>query len=377
MHAVLTALALLAAPAAMVALARRVRVLGWLGPVMLCYLLGIVAANVPGGIVHGEASRTAMEVSVPLAIPLLLLSVSFPAWLRLARRTVIAFALAIASVLAVSTAVALLLNVPGEESWKVSGMLVGVYTGGTPNMTAIGWALDVSEETFLLLNAVDMLIGAAWFLVLISVARPVLSRVLPPFPAGEGGGQEQPVEEMGILRRPRAWPGLAAALGVAVLCVAVSAGLSLVAVGTIHETIVIIGISTLGIAASFVGPIRRLEGSYELGQYLILVFCVAIGSQAQLSQLVAAGLPFLIYVSLVMFGSIAVHLALMIALRVDVDTAIVTSTAAIYGPAFIGPVAGALGNREIVVSGITAGLVGIALGNYLGLALAAALHALA
>jgi uncharacterized membrane protein len=56
--------------------------------------------------------------------------------------------------------------------------------------------------------------------------------------------------------------------------------------------------------------------------------------------------------------------------RVDTDTVVITSTAAVFGPPFVGPVAAAINNREIVVSGMTTGVVGLALGNYVGLAVA-------
>jgi uncharacterized membrane protein len=55
---------------------------------------------------------------------------------------------------------------------------------------------------------------------------------------------------------------------------------------------------------------------------------------------------------------------------VDRDTLIITSTAAIFGPAFIAPVAQAIGNREIIPIGIALGLIGFAIGNYLGMGLA-------
>ena len=52
---------------------------------------------------------------------------------------------------------------------------------------------------------------------------------------------------------------------------------------------------------------------------------------------------------------------------IDTDTSIITSVAGIYGPAFVGPVAKALNNKEIIISGITTGLIGYAIGNYLGI----------
>ena len=56
--------------------------------------------------------------------------------------------------------------------------------------------------------------------------------------------------------------------------------------------------------------------------------------------------------------------------RIDRDTVIIASTAAIFGPAFIGPVANAIGNRDIIAMGIALGLIGYAIGNYFGLGLA-------
>ena len=52
--------------------------------------------------------------------------------------------------------------------------------------------------------------------------------------------------------------------------------------------------------------------------------------------------------------------------RIDVDTVIITSTAAIYGPAFVGPVANAIKNPRVIVSGITMGLLGYSFGDIVG-----------
>jgi uncharacterized membrane protein len=56
--------------------------------------------------------------------------------------------------------------------------------------------------------------------------------------------------------------------------------------------------------------------------------------------------------------------------RIDTDTVLITSTAAVFGPAFVPTVAAALKNRAIIVSGLTTGVVGYAIGNYAGIALA-------
>jgi uncharacterized membrane protein len=48
--------------------------------------------------------------------------------------------------------------------------------------------------------------------------------------------------------------------------------------------------------------------------------------------------------------------------------------AGIFGPAFVAPMAAVLKNRAILVSGVTTGLVGIALGTFVGVALAQLLN---
>jgi len=61
------------------------------------------------------------------------------------------------------------------------------------------------------------------------------------------------------------------------------------------------------------------------------------------------------------------------ACKIDADTSLITSTAGVYGPAFIVPVAEALDNREVVLPGLICGILGYAAGNYLGIGIAIAL----
>jgi len=53
--------------------------------------------------------------------------------------------------------------------------------------------------------------------------------------------------------------------------------------------------------------------------------------------------------------------------RIDRDTFLFTSVAALYGPPFIGQMASITNNRQLIFSGIAMGLLGYAIGNYLGI----------
>lgn len=362
----LQALFLIAFPAAILWGVGRSRALAALGATVLAYVAGILWGNIPGLPVDNATALSLAEVTVPLAIPFLLFGTDFMRWLRLARRTVLSFALAVAAAVAAAAIGALVFSARVDEWWKVAGMFVGVYTGGTVNLTAIGLALGVRQETFVMVNAADVVVGSIYLLFLMTVAQRVLLRFLPPFQRDESAAAAAAAE-------PARGPGGAAALVrvclLAAAIVGAGAGAALLLTGRLSETVVILVCTTLGIAASFAPSIRQVEGSMAIGQYLLLIFCLAIGSMADFTQL-AASLHLLCYTALVVTTAVLLHYALAAVFRIDADTVIITSTAGIFSPPFVGPVAAALKNPEIVVSGLATGVVGYAVGTYIGLALA-------
>ncbi|MFY1828657.1 DUF819 family protein [Myxococcus fulvus] len=370
MSGLIQALILVGLPGLVLLGARTLKPIAWLGPVVTCYAAGILLGNLPGLSLQRGVSMSVSEAAVPLAIPLLLFSMDVPRWTRLARSTLLSFVLACVSALVSAALVGLVFSGRMDEWWKMAGMLVGVYVGGTANMNAVGLALQVREEIFVLLNTADIVAGAAYLLVLLTVAQRIALAFLPPFQnptAWSGAGDEA------TTRGPElSWRfarGLLLSLLLAVAICGASAGAVLGLVGRLDVTGVLLLITTLSLAASFVPTIRALPGSYALGDYALLVFCVAVGSLADASQLGSAGLSVFVFCASVMVLAIALHFGLAALFRIDADTVLITSTATIFGPAFIAPVARALGNRELMVSGITTGLMGFSLGTYLGLAL--------
>lgn len=57
-------------------------------------------------------------------------------------------------------------------------------------------------------------------------------------------------------------------------------------------------------------------------------------------------------------------------IKIDADTLMITSVAFICSPPFVPVLAGALKNRNSIMPGITIGVIGYALGNYLGFLMA-------
>jgi uncharacterized membrane protein len=116
--------------------------------------------------------------------------------------------------------------------------------------------------------------------------------------------------------------------------------------------------------------VKKLDKSFELGMYLILIFCMVIASRADLRNIDLVAMMIAAYVAFVVFGSMIIQAFLSWIFKIDADTYIITSTAMITNPAVVLAVAGALRNREIVFSGLSVSIIGLAVGNYLGIFLA-------
>lgn len=374
---VLVVLLMALGPRVMVLLAKRFRVLGMLGPVFLCYAGGILFSLV---IPEKKIAMDISEILVPIAIPLILFSADLRGIKRLAKPMLNSFLLVAAAVsLVAATAYVLFRNII-PEAYKYAGMIIGLYTGGTPNLMAIGAALGVSDSHIVLANAADVVVGGTYFLLLISVMPRFARKFLKPFEkqnqqADEGyltALEKKFVPEKEIFSLRTILRHIPAVL-LAILSLAIAAGLALLFTGKLDVVVIMLVVTTCGIGFSFIKKVREAPGTYTVGQYLILMFSFGIGLSFNFGTLNREALLLLAMFATAQFGSLLLHLLLSRIFRIDADTSLITSTAGIYGPAFIVPVAEALENREVVLPGLICGIFGYAIGNYLGIGIAIAL----
>jgi uncharacterized membrane protein len=370
MDKIAIALAAISLPFVIMKLEARVKPIQWLSPVVCCYALGIILGNVFVGVWDSQLATLLSEVSVMLALPLLLLSVDLWGWCKLAKTTIISFVILIICVMLVSYLVGILYKGYDPEVWKMAGMLVGVYVGGTANLTAIGKILEVRDEVFVTLNAVDLILGGGYLFFIMSAGVKILTGFLPAFNhegLDEGEMDLLHWRELTFLKKCLHGVALLILSGI---IVGASVFISGQIAGSSVPGIIILSLTTLALLLSFNKKIRHFEGSQEVGQYLLLVFCFAVGSLANVSQLFSNNLWYFGFCSLIMFGSIILHFLCCYFLKIDRDTAIITSMAGIFGPAFVAPMSQVLKNKSILVSGVTTGLVGIAVGNFVGVIVA-------
>ena len=374
---VLVVLIMALGPRAMVLLSKKVRILGMLGPVFLCYAAGILLSLV---IPEKGIAMDLSEILVPIAIPLILFSADLSGVHRLAKPMLNSFILVAIAVSLVASVSYLLYRNLIPDAYKYAGMIIGLYTGGTPNLMAIGAALSVSDSHIVLANAADVVVGGTYFLMLISFMPRLARKFLKPFVRTETKTDEGYIENLEKSFVPEKEPfSLKLILRhvpivlLGILSLAIAAGLALLITGKLDVVIIMLVVTTCGIGFSFIKKVRSAPGSYTVGQYLILMFSFGIGISFRFEALNRGALLLLAMFATAQFGSLLVHLLLCKVCKIDADTSLITSTAGIYGPAFIVPVAEALKNREVVLPGLICGILGYAVGNYLGIGIAIAL----
>ena len=407
----------LAFPLIIIYLCKKVPVLLKLGSIVLAYGLGLLFGSIgilpegsdaykyalqgraalPGGELESLLSSGMINMSdkyvnsiataqdllisiiVPLAFPLLLFSLNIRRWLRFAKDGLISTILALVSVVIVVVSGYFIFKDSIPESWKVAGMMVGLYTGGTPNLVSLKVALGVDPNLFVMTSTYDMIVGAITIIFFITLGPKVFRAILKPFKhyeSKENVNETEAYEEAesfedfsGMLKKGRMVP-LLKALGYSVVIFAISFGISLLLPGISQMVVVILSITTFAIIASLIESINKIEKTFQLGMYFILVFSFAVASMADISRIFDIGFLGLFgYITYAYFGSLFLHLLLAKIFGVNADDFLITTTAFVFSPPFVPVVAGALKNKEVIITGITVGILGYIVGNYLGVAL--------
>ena len=375
----------LLAPVGVIWLCRRSAAAGKVGAILILYFLGIIVANLLIYPFEGAAEAlfpvqdTLSSLTIPLALPLILFACDFRGWgAKTALKSLI---IGLVAVCVATIGSYFLLR--KHISPAVAGMAVGVYTGGTPNLAAIKMMLGVDEATSVMMNSFDMLVSFIYLTFLLAVGIRLARKILPfkpeqpsdGAPAEPSSAMSRSESEMyrGIFSRAH-FGGVLKAVGLSVVIVGIALGVSFLITGGINMIALILTLTTLSIGASFIPAVRRWEKSYDCGMYLVLVFSLVVASMVDVRRLaLGEGVWLLAFIALVIFGSLLLQIVLSRLLKVDADTAVITSVAMINSPLFVPMIAEAMKNRRVILTGITIGIIGYAAGNYLGVLIASLL----
>ncbi len=343
------------------------------GNVVVVYIIGLILGNI--GILDSSSmpiQENLTNITILLSLPLLLVSLNFSSWTRMAPKSFISLGLGLVSIITVVLLGYYLFKPIINDAWKTAGLLVGVYTGGTPNLASIKEALGVPSHEYLMVHTSDLIYSGAYLLFLMTIGKVIFKKWLPYGYLNNSSFVKPGVDftnsedYTNFFKTYNIIPTMGMLL-VSILIFAFSFGLSTLFEKEFQVMIIILSITTIGIGSSFIPVLRRTPKTYELGMYLILVFSLVVASMADMEKFSMEAIPIFLYVSFTITLSLLLHLLLSRIFKIDADTTIITSTALICSPPFVPVIAGALNNRSLIISGLTIGIVGYAIGNYLGI----------
>ena len=362
-------------PSVVLMLCRKYGFLKKIGPVMILYALGIIIGNI--GLMPEQMPAVQELLSnamVPLAIPLMLFGCTFN--MKGARFQILAL---VTGMISVATAVVIGYFIFGRnlpEGAKIGGMLTGVYTGGTINLAALKTMLGVDDETYILINSYDILVSFLYLSFLLAIGIRLFRKFLPNTLGTFTDKDEAAIQKEMSKEDKKPVKGFftriglaytAKLLGLTVLIVGVSAGIALLLPSDMFMTIFILMLTTMGIACSFIKKVHNMKYSYDIGMYFIYIFCIVVASMADLSKLnLAAGMELLGYLLVAVFGSLLLQVIFAKIFRIDSDMMVIASVTYINSPPFVPMMAAAMKNKDVLIPGLTIGVIGYAVGNYLG-----------
>ena len=356
-----------------------------IGTVVAAYAVGIIFALT--GFVHfepetaealsfGKIQSTLMSITVPLAIPLMLFNCDFKLWTKALPKTIWSLVGGIIAVLvAVISGYFIFRNPDIPDFNNVAAMMTGIYTGGTMNFNALGASLGVDKTQMAIVLAFEMVLTTPYIFFIIGGGYKVFRKILPYQDITRKGRRDEEVETKDVenyrgMFTKQNIGGMLAGLGLSVLFLAIGAGLALLLTGKLNELVVILTITTLSIIASFFKKVRELPKTFELGMFFILIFSVIVASLFDIHSVNGGSLSIGLFVGWVMIVAAVLHLIFCRIAHVSGDLFCVSQIALLCSPPFVPPVVGAMQNKKVLISGIVIGLVGYAIGTYLGVAIA-------
>lgn len=372
---ILTILYLFGIPLMLMRLAKRWPIIDKISPMVILYVIGLFVGNV--GLLGQSAQNVCTNVSnvvVLLTIPLMLLGCDYRT--LSAKMALKAFFVGLFSVLTVTIAGYFIFrgqadaaDVSHADFAKISAVMTGIYIGGIPNLAPVSKAVNLPDNLFLLVSSYDLIITGLYLILVVFFGRRMV-RLL--FPKKEEQNDNIAEVEEADGKPKQSWkkwlPNRAAGIGVAILIAAASFGISKILPIENSTAVIIIAITTFSILLSFWKPVKKLEGTFDMGLYFVYVFCLAVASLVNVHDLELSRYLFVLYyIGFAVFGSLVLQFLFARLLKIDGDLALASSIALINSPPFVPMVAAVLKNRDIILPGIAVGLLGYAVGNYLGI----------
>lgn len=353
----------------------RFAALGKVGASLLAIVFGALLSNTGAVPASSPVYDAVLGPVTSLAIAWLLLSVNLGDLKKAGLPMVGAFGVAVAgTTLGAFAATAVYQAHFGDDTWRLAAAMTGTYSGGSVNFISVGRAVGLSGPLFAGATAADNVVTGLWLAA--TLMLPVWLRrfyrpaTTPPAPSASRASAPAP---SGSANRHQHHPyfapeGVSAARTAGLF----AAGLALLVASewlgrAVPSVPAILWLTTLALLLGHTPLFRQASGAMQLGAVGLHFFFVLIGVLSRFSEIAAVGLEVLFFTLIV----VGVHGVFVFGvgklLRLDMGSIAVASQASVGGPSSALAVAVSREWRHLVLPGVVVGLLGYAVGTYLGL----------
>lgn len=340
---------------------------------LLIMLGGMILANT--GVIPNKAPVYSGigAYLMPVAIPLLLLRADLRRVIRDTGPMLKAFTVAVVATVAGALVAPLFVDLGADEA-EITATMAASLIGGSLNFVATAETLGFNEPSRYVAALSADVLGAVIFLMLLTLL-PLSAYLRKALPSSYFDSQGRPVDP-GTADHPTDetassefnLQGLSLALGISIAICALSVWIcDLLSMPSLK--LLLITSITLVVTNGFPQIQKHIQGEFVLGAFLMYAFFVTIGAGAQLVTVLESALPMLALVTVIL----VVHLALLLLLgrlfKLGLAELMIASNACIIGPATAIGLASSRGWTSLATPGMLVGVLGYAVGTFIGVGL--------
>ncbi|MCI2386970.1 DUF819 family protein [Clostridioides difficile] len=355
---------------------QRYKAIKSLGPALTIIIMGIILSNLKVVPVSTELYGTISTYAIPISMTIMLMSVDLKEMTKLSREPLIAIFVAVLTVSIMAFLFGLVFAEKISEGWKVAGMFVGTYTGGSANLTAIGTGLNVSRQTLAAANAADYVIGVPTLIFMFALPAILKNskkfKKLWPYHVEESELEDCQNEEF---MESKEWSikDIAWMLAIGFVVTEVSTILAGYFNSSFSSAARILLVTTISIIIAQLKPVKKLKGNLDLGLFVALFFLCTIGFSVDIKEFLGSTFTITLYCFSIIFASFVFNLGITRLLKIKYQYVILSIVGAIAdGPTSALVAASAKWNSLVSVA-VVMGVIGGVLGNYAGISVAYAI----
>lgn len=306
---------------------------------------------------------------VPAAVPLLLLKANLRRIIPETGPMLGAYFLGVAGTL-IGAVIGFLILPLGSSGPDLAGILSATYIGGSMNFAAVAEALEFKESTLLTaVLAADNVVGTLHILIVVLIPSVVFLRKWIPSPIVETPKTRVHDENAGGETIPFNPAHVCLALTISLVIGAIGYGIAEL-LNIPNYGILFVTTITLVVANVFHRQLESLHASFETGMMMMYIFFATIGAGADVTVMIDAGMMIFVYASVIIITHLIVIILGAKLFKLDLAETVIASLACVGGPVAPAAISASRGWHTLVTPGLMVGILGYAIANFIGVALA-------